>query len=352
MKTERNSSFELLRLLCIFGITVMHAFANIDTGGSWLNTEAHILFNSVFNTGVTCFILISGYFGIHFKLEKLVRMDCMVIFFTLAGTILLGDFGIKSLIKSCIPVISRRYWFITCYFALCILAPFLNQIPERLERAKFRSLLLVLLLLFSVIPTLTTYDIMQDAGKGLVHFVMVYLIGRYLARYQNRQHSGKILAFGFFCCILAIFLLDSGLTFLHRGEIYSTFARDCSLLIILAAVLLLLLFGTIKFTSPLVNRIASNVLAVTVLDSVLMNLLNRRFSLNAHSHSIFLTCLVLGYALIVVIIAIVSNEIRKFTIGRIEPWLCDFIVKFWNQIQALTLRLTDRIAAAFLQEKR
>ena len=51
----------------------------------------------------------------------------MVIFFTVAGTVALGGFGSKDLIKSCIPVLSRRYWFITCYFVLCILAPFLNR---------------------------------------------------------------------------------------------------------------------------------------------------------------------------------------------------------------------------------
>ena len=34
MKHERSSNFELLRLLCIFGILVMHTFAGIDTAAS------------------------------------------------------------------------------------------------------------------------------------------------------------------------------------------------------------------------------------------------------------------------------------------------------------------------------
>lgn len=45
---------------------------------------------------------------------------------------------------------------------------------------------MTMLLLFSVIPTITTYDIMQDSGKGLVDFVMIYLIGRYLSKYPVR----------------------------------------------------------------------------------------------------------------------------------------------------------------------
>ena len=132
MKHERSSNFELLRLLCIFGILVMHTFAGIDTAASPGNMLANVFANSLFNTGVTCFILLSGYFGIRFDLKKLIGLDLMVIFFTVVGTVALGDFGCKDLIKSCIPVLSRRYWFITCYFVLCILAPFLNQMAERL----------------------------------------------------------------------------------------------------------------------------------------------------------------------------------------------------------------------------
>ena len=105
MKHERSSNFELLRLLCIFGILVMHTFAGIDTAASPGNMLANVFANSLFNTGVTCFILLSGYFGIRFDLKKLIGLDLMVIFFTVVGTVALGDFGVKDLIKSCIPVL-------------------------------------------------------------------------------------------------------------------------------------------------------------------------------------------------------------------------------------------------------
>lgn len=206
MKHERSSNFELLRLLCIFGILVMHTFAGIDTAASPGNMLANVFANSLFNTGVTCFILLSGYFGIRFDLKKLIGLDLMVIFFTLLGTVALGDFGSKDLIKSCIPVLSRRYWFITCYFVLFILAPFLNQVAERLEREHFRRLLLLLLLVFSLIPTVTTYDVMQDAGKGLAHFVMIYLLGRYLARYHTGHCSKMRLLLGIAGSTALIFL--------------------------------------------------------------------------------------------------------------------------------------------------
>ena len=59
----------------------MHTFGGIDTSVSFFNTEIHVLVNSVFNMGVTCFILLSGYFGIRFDFKKLIRLDLMIIFF-------------------------------------------------------------------------------------------------------------------------------------------------------------------------------------------------------------------------------------------------------------------------------
>lgn len=351
MKTERNSSFELLRLLCIYGIIVMHTFGSIDSAMAPGSIVAQVLVNSIGNAGVTCFILISGYFGIRFDLKKLIRLDLMIIFFTLLGTVAVGDFGIKALIKSCIPVISRQYWFITCYFALCILTPFLNQITERLSRAQFRNLLLVLLLLFSVIPTLTTYDIMQDAGKGLAHFVMIYLLGRYLALYHGAvtYRKGR-LALGILLATVLIFGLDGALTLLHDGVVYTTFSRDCSLLIIASSVCIVLYFSQMHFTNRIINHVAGDVLAVYVLDSFIRTLLGCILDLNAYATVWYLPLLVLAYAAIVVLLAVLLNEVRRLTIGRIEPWLSSLLATLWDKVQTLLLAIANRLLGFFLQK--
>lgn len=350
MKKERSTNFELLRLLCIFGILVMHAFAGIDTSSSPLNTAVNVLANSMFNTGVTCFVLLSGYFGIRFDIRKLIRLDLMIIFFTLSGTVALGDFGIKALIKSCIPVVSRQYWFISCYFVLCILAPYLNQIPKKLSKEAFGRLLMILLLIFSVIPTLTTYDIMQDAGKGLVHFVMIYLIGRYLFFYHNETHNTGKLLLGIALSTLCVFAADAVLSF-RQGVIYTTFSRDCSIFIIFTAVLLLLLFREIHFTSRIINRAAGNVLAIYILDQVIRTILNRYFDLNTYASCWYLAFIVFAYVLIVMLIAMVLNEIRQATIGRLEPWAIDIITSALTKAGLIAANLSDKLLALFVTTK-
>lgn len=350
MKNERTSSFELLRLLCIFGILVMHTFAATDSTASLANTAVNVAVNTVFNTGVTCFILISGYFGIRFDLSKLIRLDLMIIFFTVCGTVAVGDFGLKSLIKACIPVISRRYWFISCYFALCVLVPFLNRIPEKLSKERFRQLLFVLLFLFCLIPTLTTYDIMQDAGKGLMHFVMIYLTGRYLCLWHPGRHYPARLLSGIALSLLFVFCADLLLT-LRSGVLYSTFSRDCSLFTIAAAVLIVLLFKELHFSSRLINRAAKSVLAIYVLDPFISTILRRYADPSAHSAEWYLIFLIFGFVLLIMIIAGILDEARRFTVGRMEPPVCRFLTGAATRACRLFVRLADRLSAVILKVK-
>lgn len=91
MSNSRNSSIELLRLLAIFGIVVMHVNGSVLNGGNgglclnsvWLQLE-----NSIFNCGVTIFILISGYYGIRRNSGKILVLEGSALFYSLVGVIL------------------------------------------------------------------------------------------------------------------------------------------------------------------------------------------------------------------------------------------------------------------------
>ena len=206
----------------------------------------------------------------------------------------------------------------------------------------FEKLLAVLLLLFSVIPTFGFFEIMQDGGKGLVHMVMIYLLGRYLALYHNRSHNTGRLFLGLFLSIGFIFLADSSLTFV-RGKLYTTFCRDCSIFIIFGSVMVLLLFRELNFHSRFINRAAGNVLAVYVLDGTVQTFLLKWIDFKPYAGSWFLVFLAIGYALAIMIIACLLNEVRKATIGRLEPWLMNVVnaVVMWgvNAVRGVVRRL-------------
>ena len=43
---------------------------------------------------------------------------------------------LEELVKSVIPVISRKYWFYSCYVALCLFSPFLNEMIQKMKKEK------------------------------------------------------------------------------------------------------------------------------------------------------------------------------------------------------------------------
>ena len=198
-----------------------------------------------------------------------------------------------------------------------------------------------------MIPTFGFFEIMQDGGKGLVHMVMIYLLGRYLSLYHNRSHNVHRLLSGLLLSIGFIFLADSSLTFL-RGKLYTTFCRDCSIFIIFGSVMVLLLFREIHFHSRFINRAAGNVLAIYVLDGTVQTFLLKWIDLKPYAGSWFLVFPAIGYVLAIMVIACLLNEVRKATIGRLEPWIVDVVnrVVMWGANVVRTV--AEKLMAYFL----
>lgn len=331
-KAERNSSFELLRILCIFGIIYMHSFGPMlgDVKGPGLVTA--VLENALFNTGVSCFVLISGYFGVKFDVSRLLRLDMVVIFYSVLSTavqFLCGDqLSVSDWILTFFPVTGRSYWFISCYFCMVILSPFLNQIPEKLKKEEFRKLLLTCLLIFSIVPTVffMAEDIMTDAGKGLANMILMYLIGRYIRLYLNDQYGRRRLLTAAAGGVFLTFAANMSLSVL-RGTYTGNFARDCSATVILSAVLIFLFFKELSFHSRAVNCIAGHVMAVYVFEGTVRRILNQYADLSVYTDEWYLFAAVAAYAVLVLCICIAVNMVRTCTVGRIDVPLSQFLGK-------------------------
>lgn len=348
LQKKRESGFELLRILCITGIIFMHAFGPLNDSLTGFNREISIFINAVFNTGVTCFVLISGYFGIRFDLSKLIRLDLTVIFYTVCGTLLAGDIGIKSLILACIPILSKRYWFLSCYFALCFLSVFLNQLAEKVSRKTLVSLILLLLFLFSFLPTFFYYELIPDGGKGIVQMVIAYLIGRYLRLYLTAPLRKKRLLLLFSVCTLAIFAGNSLLSVL-KGVQMGLFCRDNSLLIIASSTLLLLLFRELHFESSVINHLSGNVMPLYVFESfVRLLVLDRFIDLSLYTESPLLILYVAGYVLCTVAICMAVNELRRLTVARLDDIITSPVMKLYRTASPAAQRLYKKGCHALL----
>lgn len=285
--------------------------------------------NGICNIGVTCFILISGYYGMKFDIGKFVRLECMMITYSLAETIILclmmpqqmqGAALLEQIVKSFMPFITRKHWFYSCYVCLLFLSGYIQKFIEHLKKEEFARLLLLLLVLFSVLPTLFYFELIPNSGKGLVQMIMVYMIGRYIRMYKDVKMPGKAVI------LFIILWVLNGVSHeipIQIGGIYHHLCKDNSITNLTMAVILFYLFKEFKFHSEFINRAAGNVFAVFALNDalvlVVMNtLFNRGFQ---GADGILGFGMLIGAAAAILVGCLMIGEIRQIIFGRFDRYL-------------------------------
>lgn len=339
---NRDSNMEALRIIAILMVLYIHAFGLISgMGYTEFGKNVTILANCICNTGVSCFILISGYYGITFQWSKLIRMELMVVFYSLCMTLLgaaffpemMADGVFELLVKSCIPTASRKYWFYSCYVCLMLMSPFWNRAAKKVEKGLFTWLVGVMLVLFSIFPTFLYFEITMDFGKGLVNMTMLYLTGRWIRLYGDYELKKKngIL---FLLLLVGINYLSHIFSF-HIAGITFRLTKDNSITNILIAVLLLYLFKGFRFRSKTVNRVAEKVFAVFIMNTFVMGLVHE-YVLKFDESKIWSNLMPLWITADVIltfVICAVIETVRKILLGRVEGMLTDGIMKAGKAIR-------------------
>lgn len=329
---ERNSNFELLRILSILGIICMHILAPVYNSLEGLNLYIGIFINSLFNIGVSCFCLISGYFGIRFNGKKLFLLETLVLSYTIMELILMvimnSSIGLRTLVFGFLPVSMRRYWFITCYFALCCLAPFLNDLIEKCNKKYCINLLGIMFLIFYLLPTVTVQrDIMLDDGKGLANMIFLYLSGRWIRKYENDIIINKKVLGGVFISTLTIeFILNSAFSYIKGWHgIYAPFARDCSVFILIIAITVFLIFKDLSFKSKVVNFAARGVLAAYIFEGILRDRLSLQNITIVLSEKGYFIVYVIALAFVLFFATTTIEAIRTRMLDRIFSKIYDVL---------------------------
>lgn len=339
----RNSSIELLRILALVLIFWMHGSSSyVDNEVSaWIS----IAVNVIGNIGVSCFILISGYYGIRLNVKKMMHLDLMLIFYSWITLILQYVWGNspggEEIVSCLLPVIGNRSWYFTCYFALAFLSPFLNEMIEKMGEVRLRQLIITMLVIFSGVTTFFFFDFVGDSGKGIVQMVMLYLIGRYIGIYKEKEkyQTGKLA--GAFAVIAGINFCLNGALYVVTGTVQNRFARDNTLFTISQAILMFLIFRNIHFENTIVNRLAKHVPAVFVFEWTLRNVITLYLvdylSFAGKSYYEFL---LLGISVLLVVMGSVINWLRVTLLSGVENWLVEHIYsagkKMWERILPVT----------------
>lgn len=189
----RNSNVETLRLFVMFGILLwhvtVHGYGLAYMQSSDTLTIEHDFMNALstamFVPCVDIFVLISGYYGIKFSFKTLARFECQAIFYSyLMAFAAFYFFGnSNNLLEKIFPIIGNRWWFLTVYVMLLIIAPILNEGIKRLTEKQHLAIIVMLVAINCI-----GYMFLRQIGNGntLQFFILLYLIGQYLHSYKDK----------------------------------------------------------------------------------------------------------------------------------------------------------------------
>lgn len=352
---SRKSNFELFRIVSMFQIILIHLVSVIDLADLGLSGNMERVLGAsvvgICNTGVTCFILISGYFGIKFSLRKLIKLEMMMIIYAFLETLVLwlafpeemqGIVLLEQVVKSCLPFASRKHWFYSCYICVFLFSGFIQKLIDTLKKEEFEKLIALSFLIFNVLPTLFYFEIVQDAGKGLAHMIWLYILGRYIRLYRNESVNRKKSLMLF--AVLWILNTFSIMHPIRLGSLVHSLCRDDSVTNIAIAVILLYLFKDMTFSSKSINKITKYMFSVFALEntiSVVMSKYIKQGSLCA-SNFFLGVCLLIGCVLFIFVICLLVGIIAELLLGKIQNRAINGLVSLISNMKRVLFKFKQK----------
>lgn len=277
LSSTRNSNIELLRILCMLMVLILHFNNNCVNVGLTSFPENltgdlkwGFLLESFCIVAVNCFVLVSGYFAINLRFRSVLRfyLQCFsigLVSYLLYVWITPDALSIKPLLGRLFAFSHNHWWFVISYLCLMLFSPILNTAVKTLSQKK----LLVSILMFSIIIFyFCWYKCLENNNNGysFLHFLFLYLIGRYIGEYMSlslirecRWYSLFGYIVGCFGCFLLVLL-----RYYTEWKVRFCFEYDHPL-VVLSAVCLLLLLLSFSFQSKLINWCSSSVFTAYLL---------------------------------------------------------------------------------------
>lgn len=279
---KRNTSLDFLRIVSMIMVLLLHYIGK----GSLLDKNnvdeimyvIYYIIEALSIVAVNCYILISGYFLVksEFKVKKLLKIWVEVVFYSISIYIILiilniEEFNIIKVIKSCFPVITNQYWFVTSYIALYVLSPFINKLIYALDKKEYKTLLIILFIMFSVFSILPSeMSLDKTGGYGIIWFVCLYLIAAYIRLYINdeflKKHRNKFIVMYLLTGLITtigILLIKNIVTKFGIKDISFKLLAYNVPNVLIASICLFLYFKTIKIKNKYLNKLILQIAPLT-----------------------------------------------------------------------------------------
>lgn len=262
---ERNSAFELMRLVAQWFIVAYHIFLFYF----FLNDDnPDIIFKAIWiplHVGVPLFVLVSGFFRIKLSLRGLLRIIANLFVYGLLFKLCYS--GMSGLEWRKFFFISSATWFMRTYLILYLISPIINRFLS-ISSLQVRLMILVIMGYIALWIGWMGFDKNMDEGYDVLNFIFLYVLGSTLAEYKDQLN--KIPTWGVLSAWIVLNVLYV-YGYCHLGfynKYLFTFAFPYnSPGIVINSVLLFMLFMRMSFHSKAINYMASSSLAIYLIHS-------------------------------------------------------------------------------------
>ena len=215
--------------------------------------------------------MISGYWSIKRSIHGLFNLFAIVVFYLVNGLLLRlliydNNISYKETLAILLPFSNGGYWFVTSYFCLYILAPYINIMLDQIPKNEFKMYLFYLCFLLFWMGNVwkTNYS----DGKGFLNFLLAYSIGYYIRWHIDDKFIRKYkldTMFPFisisFCYIVLLVITPPNI-----GKFINHFVFEYnSPGIYIYSILFILFFKSINLQSKMVNRLAISSFSIYLL---------------------------------------------------------------------------------------
>lgn len=236
---ERKSNIELLRIISMIMIVAHHFSVHgkfVLKTTEFLNTVWLQLLSSGGKIGVNIFVIISGYFLIkseNINIKKLIKLILQILFYLIILTLIFVGFNLYPF-----SIKGISWWFAKTYLILYLIHPYINKMLNNLEKLEYKNFLLMLTIIFSIFPTITSNT--ADDGN-IMWFIYLYSIGGYLKKYLiiDKEKTNKYAKLTFLTYLLTFSIT---IVFLLIGKKYNIFLEKSNYL-----------FGMEKITTLIIS---------------------------------------------------------------------------------------------------
>ena len=262
-KLERQSNFELLRIVAMLFIVIRHFsfYSGFD------DMESELLINNIWITavhplgklGVDMFVLVSGYFlagKSRVTIKKTAKLWGQILFYTVLIFIVSvlidpANYSSMKMLESFFPIFYDGLWFTKTYFMFLVLTPFLNMVLNSLSKRAHGTALLLFLICWTLVPS----EIQEEFQySDLLWFCFLFFVAAFIKKWENNTKLSPAKCFLMFG-IVYLFLGGYKIISLYNHGImkfYKPYTMN-SIFNLLCSLFLFLGFKNIEIKNPKIN---------------------------------------------------------------------------------------------------